>query len=176
MNRLFAILVLAGLTVVSAAAADRSVFAGDPKLVSPKLQPGVEVLQNPGFRIGYSEFQREALWVAFRAESVRGRHVNLFREEFEPDTRTRAQVQSEDYRGSGYERGHLAPNYLISKLFGAKGRHAAFLMSNVAPQTPRLNQLVWQRLEEAEADIVAPEAGALWVVTGPVFDAKTLQW
>jgi endonuclease G len=31
---------------------------------------------------------------------------------------------------------------------------------------------VWQRLEEAEADIVAPRAGELWVVTGPVFGSN----
>ncbi len=45
-------------------------------------------------------------------------------------------------------------------------------MSNIAPQSRRLNELLWQRLEEAESDTVAPRAVQLWVVAGPLFGAQ----
>ncbi|HUS24416.1 MAG TPA: DNA/RNA non-specific endonuclease, partial [Candidatus Binatia bacterium] len=92
--------------------------------------------------------------------------------DFSIDERTFMHVRSEDYARSGYDRGHMAPNYLMAKLYGAEAQRASFLMSNVVPQRHRLNVLVWQRLEEAEADLVAPRMGELWVVTGPVFAAQ----
>src|SRR5690349_15466590 len=139
------------------------VFAGLP------VGPAVQVLQNPGFLVGYSDAHRQALWVAYRAESLKGRRLGKRPERFEPDARVSRPVTYFDYKGTGYTRGHLAPNYLIGKLYGKQAQQATFLMSNVAPQKARLNELVWQRLEEAEADIVAPGAIELWVTAGPVF-------
>ncbi|MGH2670926.1 MAG: DNA/RNA non-specific endonuclease, partial [bacterium] len=130
------------------------------------------VLSNPGFRVGYSEERRQPLWVAYRAASLKGTPRIGPRPRFSIDARTRAGVSSFEYNGSRYTRGHLAPNFLIGKLYGPDAQRATFLMSNIAPQKARLNQLVWERLEAAEADVVAPRAGELWVVTGPVFDAQ----
>lgn len=131
--------------------------------------PAVQVLENPGFLVGYSEARRQPLWVAYRAESLKGRRLGKRPERFEPDPRVAGAVTDDDYRGSGYSRGHLAPNYLIGKLYGRAAQHATFLLTNVAPQRRQLNELAWQRLEEAEADVVAPYAVQLWVIAGPVF-------
>ena len=155
-----------------ARAADGPVYAGDPKVQDKDLQAFVHVIDNPGFRIGYSEQHRDPLWVAFRAGKARGRKFTKKRWKFEPDPRTEAHVTSEDYAHSHYQRGHLAPNFIIGKLYGSAAQHDTFLMSNITPQRPRLNELVWQRLEEAEADLVAPASGKLWVITGPLFDGK----
>jgi endonuclease G len=148
------------------------VHGGLPKVRDWKLAASTHVLQNPGFAIGYNEFYRVPLWVAFIAEQVPYRPAMRRPEHFEMDRRTLARVSSEDYRDSGYDRGHLAPNFLISRLYGERAQLATFRMSNIAPQTPRLNQLLWQRLEEAEADIVAPRAEQLWIVTGPLFGIR----
>lgn len=155
--------------VLTSAAAQGETFAGEPR-AAPAV--AVTVLRNPGFVVGYSEKRRQALWVAFRAASLKDSRKLAARPPFEIDARTRARVSTFDYQGSKYDRGHLAPNYLIGKLYGREAQRATFLMSNVAPQSKRLNQLVWQRLEEAEADLVAPRAGELWVVTGPVFGSN----
>lgn len=158
---------LLGMTLVVPAPAADETFGGLPR------GPGVRVLPNPGFVVGYSEERRQPLWVAYRAASLQGTpRIGPRPKHFSVDARTRARVSSLDYSGSRYTRGHLAPNYLIGKLYGQDAQRATFLMSNVSPQKARLNQLVWERLEEAEADVVAPRAGELWVVTGPVFDAQ----
>lgn len=161
-------LVAAGLFLAAgcAAADERETFAGLP------VGPATQVLRNPGFVVGYSAERRQALWVAYRAESLKGRRLGMRPERFEPDPRVAPAVTEFDYRGSGYTRGHLAPNYLIGKLYGRAAQYATFLMSNVSPQRRRLNELAWQRLEEAEADVVAPAAVELWVVAGPVFGAR----
>lgn len=163
--------------LVAALAACAPADAGDPRLFGgePVAPAGtVLVLDNPGFRVGYSPDRRQPLWVGFRAESVRGKARLAPRpEQFSADRRLPVPVDPRHY-GSGkgearFTRGHLAPNYLIGKLHGRDGQLATFLMSNISPQSRRLNELVWQRLEEAEADIVAPALGELFVLTGPVF-------
>ncbi len=151
------------------------VYGGLPRVESFWLRLSTHTLQNPGFVIGYSEWRRNPLWVAFRASKIEGEHGGARPDHFNQDQRTLFEVESDDYRKSGYDRGHMAPNYLISRLYGREAQQATFLMSNVAPQTKRLNQLLWQRIEEAEADVVAPRIGELWVITGPVYgDGKRL--
>lgn len=132
----------------------------------------VQVLRNPGFVVGYSDALRQPLWVGYRAETLKGTPPLPQRPRFETDARTRARVAHHHYTRSGYTRGHLAPNYVIGKLYGPAAQRATFLMSNIAPQKRRFNELVWQRLEEAEADVVAPMAIQLWVLAGPLFGAQ----
>lgn len=129
----------------------------------------IQVLRNPGFLVGYSDARRQALWVAYRAETLKGTPRLGPRPRFEVDRRTQARVSYFDYKGSGYTRGHLAPNFVIGKLYGPQAQRATFLMSNITPQRRRFNELAWQRLEEAEADVVAPAAIQLWVIAGPLF-------
>ena len=176
-----AVFILLFSSAVSAAdAGDRSLYAGEPKVQSRSLASSMQVLDNPGFRIGYSEQHRQPLWVAFRAASVKGRpRLGPRPQHFEPDPRVKRPVSSWDYAGRkgelDYDRGHLAPNYLIGKLYGREGQLATFRMSNISPQNERLNKLVWQRLEEAEVDVVAPAMQELWVLTGPVFSGESRQ-
>ena len=146
-----------------------SVPGGLPRAESFWTRLTTHTLQNPGFVVGYSEWRRDPLWVAFRATPIHEQGPVTRPDHFSVDERTLARVSSEDFRGSPYDRGHLAPNYLISRLYGSDAQQATFLMSNIAPQTRRLNQLLWQRIEEAEADVVAPRIGELWVITGPIF-------
>lgn len=162
-------LALALLLVAPAALADGETWAGEPRAATGQR---VQVLANPGFKVGYSAERRQALWVAYRAMSTKGTGRLPPRPRFEADTRVADAVTHWDYKGSSYTRGHLAPNYIIGKLYGAAAQQATFLMTNIAPQTRELNELVWQRIEEAEADLVAPRAVQLWVVTGPLFGAR----
>lgn len=130
-----------------------------------------QTLVNPGFAIGYSAWRSNPLWVVYRLHPVRMRQSYPRPRSFESDPRTWRAVGADAFRNSGYQRGHLAPNYAISQVHGREAQRASFLMSNVVPQKPRLNQKAWQRLEEAVIDHFAPRFGELWVTTGPIFDA-----
>jgi endonuclease G len=151
------------MTLSANALAANETYAGLP------AGEGVQVLQNPGFLVGYSDARRQPLWVAYRAESLKGRRARKRNDRFEPDPRVARPLSDKAYARTGYDRGHLAPSYLIGKLYGRAAQSSTYLMSNISPQAPRLNELVWQRLEEAEADVVAPGAVELWVLAGPVF-------
>lgn len=145
------------------------VTGGLPRAESFWVRLTTHTLQNPGFVIGYSEWRRNPLWVAYRATPIQEAGSVKRPDHFNVDRRTLMRVSADDYRGTDYDRGHLAPNYIISRLYGPQAQQATFQMSNISPQTRRLNQLLWQRLEEAEANVVTPRVGTLWVVTGPIF-------
>ncbi|MGZ4981889.1 MAG: DNA/RNA non-specific endonuclease [Methylobacter sp.] len=42
-------------------------------------------------------------------------------------------------------------------------------MTNITPQKAKLNQQLWQHLEETEIKHFAKQFGKVWVITGPVF-------
>lgn len=140
-----------------------------------QLQPAywTHVLRNEGFMVGYSELRANPLWVIYRLTSVKGPTPRLKRPgRFDSDWRSLARIGHDDYTGSGYTRGHLAPNHAIAQLYGRAGQRDTFLMTNITPQRAELNSQVWQRLEKWEVDVLLPRYGTLWVVTGPLFDAK----
>lgn len=141
-------------------------YAGAPVSTAPTGR--VQRLDNPGFVVGYSPRRGTPLWAAYRVEPVAGGRLGK-RPRFMPDPRVERGPANGSYRGSGYDRGHMAPNYLVARNHGAEAQKASFLMSNVAPQRPRLNQLLWQRLEEIEADRLAPRHDAIWVIAGPIY-------
>lgn len=132
-------------------------------------------MHNDGFLVGYSELRRNPLWVMYQAAPVSQRRPYKRPRQFETDERTMARVSSRDYSRSGYQRGHLAPSWLIAQLHGPKAQRQTFLMSNITPQKPGLNQKLWQRLEMVESDYFARWHDTVWVITGPVFDGNIEQ-
>lgn len=149
------------------------VYAGIPKQQRwSQPENWVHVLRNPGYLAGYSEIRRNALWVAYRARPVAQKRYMPRPAHFTVDYRSLVRVSAADYSRSGYDRGHLAPNFLISQLYGRDAQLATFRMTNITPQHPHLNRELWQRIEEVEADFFARWFEELWVITGPVFDER----
>jgi endonuclease G len=54
------------------------------------------------------------------------------------------------------------------RCFGAQAQLETFLLSNVCPQAPALNEKVWERLEVKEKDY-ADQLEEVWVMDGPIF-------
>jgi endonuclease G, mitochondrial len=128
------------------------------------------ILRNHGFILGYSDLRGNPLWVEYALTDQAENTPSIKRpNRFETDWRSINRVSHESYQKSGYDRGHMAPNYAMSHLYGREGQADSFLMTNVTPQKANLNQKIWQRLEEAEIKHFAKLFGKVWVITGPVF-------
>lgn len=54
-------------------------------------------------------------------------------------------VRNDDYLNSWMDRGHLVPNQILGDLYGTSV--SSFSMCNIGPQTKKLNQYYWLRLE-----------------------------
>lgn len=126
------------------------------------------VLRNEGYLVGWSDVRAGALWVSYQVKAVESTRIGS-RPGFKADWRTLWPIGTDSYSGSGYDRGHLAPNYAIAAVHGRNAQVDTFLMSNMLPQRPNLNRQLWQRLEEAVMDHFAPRHERLQVVTGPVY-------
>lgn len=149
-------------------------YMGVPKAEGWSPGTWTRVFRNDGFMVGYSDLRGNPLWVIYKLTPIPDDARRYRRpERFSTDWRSLMRVDQDDYTDSGYDRGHLAPNYAISRIYGKDAQLDSFLMTNITPQKPNLNQKLWQRLEEAEADLFAPQFGTVWVVTGPIFGQKT---
>ncbi|SEM09640.1 DNA/RNA non-specific endonuclease [Halomonas caseinilytica] len=127
------------------------------------------VLRNDGYLLGWSDLRVSPLWVSYVLHEVENPHAGE-RPGFRQDWRSLWPVTPDSYAHSGYDRGHLAPNYAIAVVHGRDAQRDTFLMSNMTPQRPDLNRRLWQRLEEVVIDRFVPRLGTLQVIAGPVFD------
>lgn len=78
------------------------------------------------------------------------------------------QVQNSDYKGQGYDRGHLVPN---GDMPDKKRQYDSFSFANIVPQHQDHNRGVW-RMIESHTRTLASRYGEAYVVTGVVFAGK----
>lgn len=149
---------------------DNKAYGGFPA-PEPKLPRRVEVLKNRGYTVGYCDAMKNPLWVEYRIFDVPELSSGP-RTHFSTDQRTHAQVSSRAYIHSGYDRGHMAPNYGIATRYGRAAQRQTFLMSNVIPQTPGVNRHIWKDLEMRVARRYGRYFSEVWVITGPVFQGE----
>lgn len=145
------------------------VFAGVPT----SQEHFTRIFRNQAYMVGYSDSKNNPLWVVYKLTPPSNQTTHLKRpDNFNSDWRSFGRITSEDYTHSGYDRGHLAPNHAIALLYGKEAQKQTFLMTNITPQKPSLNQKLWQSLEEMELYQFTHQAKVVWVFTGPLFDGK----
>lgn len=143
-------------------------YGGQPKAV--KYPHAILVITNVGYVVGYDEDRKDPAWVCYKLFATDYHKPPPRPKDFSPDTRTRSRVVARDYAGSGYDRGHCAPNRAIAVCYGPQAQLETFLMSNILPERPNLNRQVWERLETIEINDYAQKFKEIWIITGGVFD------
>jgi endonuclease G len=161
---------------------DRSIYAPPPTQITashiyagqPVAPMPLTVLQRTGYVVGYDERRRNPAWVAYQIPSGNTDSPGARPSGFDTDYDTRAHVEHRDYTRSGYDRGHMAPNYAVATRYGSRAQRETFLMSNIVPQRPNLNRGVWRELEMdiAGRGGLANRLGGVWVITGPMYDKQ----
>lgn len=147
------------------------VYGGIPR--SPGIDHELRTLFNAAYVVGYSDVFANPLWSAYHMRDISPVPTPAQRPEtFEVDERTVARITPGDYTGSGYDRGHLAPNYAIATRYGEAAQRETFLMSNIIPQRHALNAGLWKQLEIKAATRYPARFGDIWVMAGPIFPPK----
>ena len=151
--------------IVPAPAPDRDATApyGEP---ADRL--GLKHLVNRGYSVGYDETLPSPRWSSYRVFTYKEVHRDR-PAGFKPDPRTDARVMTSEYVRSGYDRGHLSPNYAISVCYGEEAQKETFLLSNVVPQLHALNAGLWKDMEQRIMKRYVERYGTVWVQVGPVF-------
>jgi endonuclease G len=120
----------------------------------------------PQYVMSYSNKTHTANWVSWQLNKswigTADRQDN-----FRPDDALPAawyKVRPNDYTGSGYDRGHIAPS--ADRTRNEADNSNTFLMTNMMPQVPELNRGVWSDLEEYCRELV--QQGKELFVAGPM--------
>ena len=129
-----------------------------------------QIIEHVGYTVSYNEQRRNPNWVAYEltAQEVAGTEPRG--DDFVPDPMVVGrQATTDDYKRSGWDRGHLAP--AADMKWSDDAMAESFYMSNISPQNQNLNRGVWKSIEELVREN-ASRHGKLLVVTGPVFTNK----
>lgn len=149
------------------AAAPRSSKAADGPLEMPALTSKDELIRHDGYVISYNSRNRIPNWVAYEltADEAHGdeeRGDRMF--SMDPKYKKK-QAMREDYRDSGWTKGHMAP--AADFRWDGDAMDETFYLTNVCPQNEYLNANDWEYLER-QVRYWAGKFGKVWVVTGPV--------
>ena len=138
----------------------------------PALENGESVVSHKAYSLVYSEADEQPRWVAYMLTRERSYgeapRTNNFREDEDIAT---GSATLDDYRRSGYTRGHLAPAGDMK--WDSEAMDETFLLSNMSPQLADFNDGVWNRVEQ-QVRSWARKFDTLYVVTGPVLTDKGL--
>ena len=75
----------------------------------------------------------------------------------------------DDYAGTGYDKGHMAPDGDLS--WDTQVEYESFLMTNMSPQAGSLNRGIWKLLETSVRGWVVQHNQAYTIIAGSVYDA-----
>lgn len=127
------------------------------------------VIQRSGYVLAYDGKTRHASWVyeELTAESLEG---STDRAEFDfmedPLIPASLRATKKDYKGSGFDRGHLSP--AGNARSSPEAMKDTFYLSNISPQHPQLNRKYWVKLERHAREMTKSYT-KVFVITGPLF-------
>ena len=145
-----------------------------PYLMKDSLNKHSYPLCFNGFNVMYSGVSKTPLWVAEALTPERLSQKIPREDSFheEPRVNEAHRALLSDYRASGYDRGHMAPN---ADMPTKDAQFDSFSLANMVPQAPKNNQQVWRELEEAVRALATRQKQDVYIVSGPVFAAKKLK-
>ncbi|MEG4023789.1 DNA/RNA non-specific endonuclease [Microcoleus sp. S13C4] len=153
---------------ISSAINNRNLLLGNPSnAVSSIASIDNYLLVKRQYVMSYNNKTHTANWVSWQLNrswiGAADRQDN-----FRPDDSLPAdwyKVRPNDYMGSGYDRGHIAPS--ADRTRNEADNSSTFLMTNMMPQVPEVNRGVWGDLEDYCRELVQ-QGKELYIVAGPV--------
>ena len=175
MNRLLTAILLA-VGLVAAFLLDKSgnTFTGPETgnhegMEIPAVPDEGTVIRHTGYTLAYNTVTNCPQWVAWaltREETETKAVSRTDNFKADPELPYINQVEGNDYRNSGYDRGHMCP--AADMKWSQQAMSDCFYMSNICPQVPQLNQNWWEHLESACRRWAAQE-GEIFICCGPVY-------
>lgn len=131
--------------------------------------PSGQIIASDFFVLEYAEEWEQARWVSYKGVGAKGLGKVSRSNDFRPDPRVKTgSAALQDYSGSGYDRGHLAPAADMS--WSASAMSSSFYLSNISPQEPAFNRGIWRSCESRFREL-SSAADEIYVTTGPIFFA-----
>lgn len=142
-------------------------YAGKIQVTDSKLYHDTELINYKGYTVSYNKKYKIPNWVYYEllASETDGPYSRNGKD-FRQDTSAKVpQANDNDYKKSGWSRGHLAPAGDFK--WSDDAMWDTFYYTNCCPQNLRLNQGQWETLEEKVRDW-ARRFGRVFIITGPI--------
>jgi len=113
------------------------------------------------FSICYNYNLKSALEVTYTLDGSKVYANNIEQREnfyIEPTIPREYAASYDDYRGSGYDRGHLASDASFD--YSKEALYATYSLANIAAQEPQLNRGVWLEAEKLEREMAYEDGEA----------------
>ena len=136
----------------------------------PKKKLKEQIVEHKGYTVSYNTSWLIPNWVAYELtdEEVVGQISRSDKFVPDPDITVRCST-TDDYKGSGYDRGHMAPAGDMK--WDETAMTESFYTTNICPQNHNLNAGDWKELEEQVRDW-AIKNEKVYIVCGPIMKKK----
>lgn len=127
-----------------------------------------ELIRHTFYVLDYNEQHEQPNWVFYRLTIDNVKGIAKRKDDFRPDPAvSTGSAELSDYKGSGYDRGHLCPAADMKQ--SDRAMSETFYLSNMSPQVPAFNRGKWAQAEKIVRDLIRTDTDTLYIVTGPVF-------
>ncbi len=126
-----------------------------------------QIINHTYYSLSYVEEHEQAEWVFYELtkQDILGTTKRV--DSYRPDPKvSTGSSERFDFKGSGYDRGHLAPAGDMKRSFEAMSE--SFFYSNMSPQLASFNQGIWNQLEIRVRNWVK-QKNHMYIATGPIF-------
>lgn len=132
----------------------------------PTSLVGDTIYHRNGYSFSYNEKYEQPNWVQYTITpedlicEIKAKRKDNFKKDNSVSTES---ATLKDYKGSGYDRGHLKAS--ADESCDQQQMDETFLMSNMSPQDPRFNRGTWKKLE-SHVRHIALTNDSVRVITG----------
>ena len=136
-------------------------------LPAPLKSTPEKILVRRGYTVSYNLEHNLPNWVAWELtpEKLVERESRTDKFLPDPDLPADKAVTTDDYKRSGWDRGHMCP--AADNRWHWRAMQESFFMTNICPQHHNLNRGDWKELEDACRDWAQKE-GKIYIVCGPI--------
>lgn len=132
-----------------------------------KIPSGIpsQIKEYSGYTLSFNKKTHIPNWVAWELTAEEASGDTPRTKTFWTDREIKGCALPEDYRNSGYDRGHMAP--AADMKWSPRAMEECFALSNICPQAKALNSGAWKRLEDKCRSRAIADS-AIVIVCGPV--------
>lgn len=127
-----------------------------------------QIIQHIGYTVSYNDKRHIPNWVAYQLTKEETEGEEERSDDFFVDPMVKGvAVEADEYKHSGYDRGHMAPAGDMK--WSEQAMHESFYMTNICPQNSNNNRGDWKSLEELARDW-ACKYGSIYICCGPIVE------
>lgn len=144
----------------------------DQQIVKPAKVNNETIINHSSYICSYNTKRLTPNYVAWvlTKDRVNGNVKRSNNFQGDPSISANLRVETSDYSGSGYDRGHMCP--AADNRHSQRAMEECFYMTNICPQNHQLNTGTWNDLEIQCREWVK-KYNKIYIVSGPIYNGTT---